>query len=213
MREDPLVALTQRGTPTAEGTRTQILAVALRRFAADGFVGTSLNDIADEVGIKRPSLLYHFPSKEELYRATVLSAVSGWIEPLRDATTAVAEGWEQIERVLRAAFRFFEEQPALVRLARREAIDGGPMFTDELAAAVRPLLDRATRWLEAEMDAGRLRRYDATQLVITSYGAVLSYFSDATLVTTILGADPLAPSALEVRREHVLDVLRAAYVG
>lgn len=213
MREDPLVALTERGMLTAESTRDKILAVSLRRFAADGFAGTSLNHIADEVGIKRPSLLYHFPSKEALYRATVLSAVSDWIEPLRDATIAVAQGWEQIERVLRSALQFFEERPELVRLARREAIDGGPFLTDEMGDAIRPLFDQATRWLEAEMDADRLRRYDAAQLVITSYGAVLSYFSDAALVTTLLGADPLAPSALEVRREHVLDVLRAAYTA
>lgn len=198
---------------TAESRRDTILAVSLRRFAADGFAGTSLNDIADEVGIKRPSLLYHFPSKEALYRAAVLSAVEEWIEPLRDATVAVAQGWEQIERVLRSALQFFEERPDLVRLARREAIDGGPILTDELGGALRPLFDQATRWLEGEMDADRLRRYDAAQLVITSYGAVLSYFSDAALVTTLLGADPLAPSALELRREHVLDVLRAAYTA
>ena len=213
MREDSLVASTDRGTITAEGTRDQILAVSLRRFAADGFNGTSLNDIADEVGIRRPSLLYHFPSKEALYRATIMSALTEWIEPLRDAATTVSQGWEQIERVLRSAFWFFEERPELVRLARRAAIDGGPILTDELGTAIRPLFARATRWLESEMDAGRLRRYDAAQLVITSYGAVLSYFSDAALVTTLLETDPLSPSALETRREHVLDVLRTAYTA
>jgi TetR/AcrR family transcriptional regulator len=47
-------------------------------------------------------------------------------------------------------------------------------------------------------------------LLLTGYGAVLSYLSDATLVNGLLDSDPLSPDALARRREHVLDVLRTA---
>ena len=75
---------------------------------------------------------------------------------------------------------------------------------------LRPLFERGTDFLEREMDAGRLRRYDARQLLLTGYGAVLSYLSDAPLITSLLGADPLSPAMLAKRREHVVDVLRNA---
>jgi hypothetical protein len=75
---------------------------------------------------------------------------------------------------------------------------------------LRPLFERGTEFLEREMDAGRLRRYDAPQLLLTGYGAVLSYLSDAPLITSLLGADPLGPAMLAERREHVIDVLRNA---
>jgi AcrR family transcriptional regulator len=194
----------------AQGTKAQILDVALRAFADHGYAGTSLNDIADEVGIRRPSLLHHFPSKEALYRAVVLDSFSDWFELVDEATGAVDQGWPQVEKVVRAAFQFFEERPDFVRLARREMIEGGPILSEELGAALRPLFEKARSWIEGEMDAGRLRRYDAGQLILTGYGAALSYLSDAALITALLDIDPLAPDALEERREHVLAVLRRA---
>ncbi len=184
--------------------------MALRHFAADGNAGTSLNDIADEVGIRRPSLLYHFPSKEALYRETVLASFADWFDLLGDATEDSRQGWPQVERVLRAAFQFFEERPDFVRLARREMLDGSPILTEELAVALQPLFQKACAWIEGEMVAGRLRPYDPGQLILTGYGAVLSYLSDAALITALLDIDPLSAGALATRREHVIAVLRAA---
>src|SRR5450759_3549884 len=97
------------GVPEPEegGTKAQILRVALQRFAADGFNGTSLNDIADEVGVRRSTVLYHFPSKENLYRAVVLDVFADWDKLARDAIGTVAHGWPQVENILRAAFVCF----------------------------------------------------------------------------------------------------------
>jgi len=191
-------------------TKNLILQIALERFAAHGYAGTSLNDIADEVGIRRPSLLHHFPSKEALYRAVVLASFADWAELVEQATKGTRLGWPQVERMLRAAFQFFEDHPAFVRLVRWEALEGGPILRDELSVLLKPLFDRGAAFLDREMDAGRLRRYDARQLLLTGYGAVLSYLSDGELMTGLLETDPLSTEALAIRREHVINVLHAA---
>ncbi|MEH7462501.1 TetR/AcrR family transcriptional regulator [Bacillus thuringiensis] len=48
-------------------TANRIKSVALSHFARYGYEGTSLANIAQEVGIKKPSIYAHFKRKEELY--------------------------------------------------------------------------------------------------------------------------------------------------
>ena len=191
-------------------TRDTILVVARSRFAEHGFAGTSLAEIADEVGIRTPSLFHHFPSKTALYRAVLLDAFDGFLAIMDETVAEPGAGWPQVERVLRTVFRFFEERPDFVRLARWEALEGGPILVEELASVLRPLFERGVGFLEGEMDGGLIRRCDARRLVITGYGAVLSYVSDAPLVGALLGEDPLAPDALAAQREHVVDLFRHA---
>jgi len=195
--------------PGGADTKVLILHAARRRFADHGYEGTSLNDIADDVGIRRPSILHHFPSKEAIYRAVLFELVADWSGLVTGAVQDPTTGWGQVERVLSAAFEFFEQHTDFVRLARREAIDGGPFF-DEIATALQPLFDRAVGFLEKEMRAGRLRKHNASQLLLSGYGAILSYFSDAPLITVLLGTDPLSPAALKVRRREVVELFRTA---
>ena len=184
--------------------------MARQHFARRGFAGASLGEIADEVGIRRPSLFHHFASKTDLYRAVLLDVFDDWFVLMDQELVAASEGWPQVERVLRTALRFFVDHRDFVRLARWEALEGGAVLTDELAAGLRPLFDGGVAFLEREMAAGRMRRCDARRLVVTGYGAALAYISDASLVGALLGEDPLSPAALAIEEEHIVELFRRA---
>ncbi|MGH3632738.1 TetR/AcrR family transcriptional regulator [Mycobacterium sp.] len=52
-------------------TRERIQEVARELFIRQGVQRTSLQDIADELGVTKPALYYHFNSREELVRSIV----------------------------------------------------------------------------------------------------------------------------------------------
>ena len=56
---------------SAEERREEIVGIALRRFAEDGYHGTSTEDIARDAGISQPYLFRLFGTKRELFLACV----------------------------------------------------------------------------------------------------------------------------------------------
>lgn len=192
-------------------TREAILAEAIRCFADQGYDGTSLNDIAAGVGIRRPSLLHHFGSKEALYAEVFDVILRDWAVRVVIAAEDTHVGWEKVRVVITVGFRFFEDNPAYVRLMRREALDGGAhLGAMDLGATLRPLFDQAAGFLQREMANGTFRLHDSRQLLLTGYGALLTYFSDAPFLGSLLDADPLSPDMLKAREAHLLDFFQAA---
>jgi AcrR family transcriptional regulator len=125
----------------AVDTRDRLLAGALEQFAARGLEGANLADIARLAGIRRPSLLYHFPTKESLYDA-VLADVFGWLASR--LVNAMTRG-VRFEARLKAVVDEFEAcltaRPAVARLMLREIASSDGPGRAMLVRGVTPVLD------------------------------------------------------------------------
>ncbi|QHK20010.1 TetR family transcriptional regulator [Pseudarthrobacter psychrotolerans] len=102
-----------RRGPYAKSTerRQAILVAAHAVFAAHGYRGGSLQDVADHVGMSQTSLLHYFPSKSDL-----LLAVLNWRDSITGDGTIPPDPEETlVDAVIRQA-RFNEEIPGVIEL-------------------------------------------------------------------------------------------------
>ena len=67
----------------AERTRQQILETAQRLFADRGYDATSLQMIADEMGLTKAAVYYHFPAKSEILHEAMRPGIE-WVSLLLD---------------------------------------------------------------------------------------------------------------------------------
>lgn len=62
---------------SAAQRRTQILDVAVRLFARQGFQGTTTREIADAADVNEAIIFRHFPTKDDLYWAVIEHKIEG----------------------------------------------------------------------------------------------------------------------------------------
>jgi hypothetical protein len=77
-----------------------------------------------------------------------------------------------------------------------------------MTLALEPLLERASEFLQAEMEAGHIRRYDARHLLLAIYSTVIGVATEVEVLRA-LGEETTARSLLR-RRDELLDLLRTA---
>jgi TetR/AcrR family transcriptional regulator, cholesterol catabolism regulator len=81
--------------------REELTRIAARLFAERGYQGTSLADLADELGVQKPSLYHHIASKEDLLWAVASEGAEAFHAAL-DGVPAAAPATERIRLALRA---------------------------------------------------------------------------------------------------------------
>jgi AcrR family transcriptional regulator len=106
-----------------ELVENQMYETAAKLFARRGFAGTSLQDIADEMGITRPALYYYVKSKDELLAKLVTEITEGNTEQiLRFATDSALDPAQKLSQIAYLMAHNRALQPTrFLLLARSEA--------------------------------------------------------------------------------------------
>jgi AcrR family transcriptional regulator len=193
-----------RGRPS---TADRILDAALVSFGSRGYEATSLDSLAEGLGVRKQSILYWFPSKEALLEALIDRSAAELAEALQGALDQAGEGWAKVEAVVRSVFRLSARRPELLGLVREVGRLGPPAAT-RLTSMLEPLVARASAFLEAEMDTGHVRRHDPRLLLLAIYSTVVGMITEVEVLRA-LGEEPTAKSLVR-RRQEILRLLRSA---
>jgi AcrR family transcriptional regulator len=141
----------QSGNDTAQ----RILAVALARFQVYGYRGTSVRELADDVGVTQPALYYHFGSKEGILVAIMQPLIDAGEELLVELSAMTLARPAMANRALEGYYDLIVDHLDVFQFVETDrAVRSHP-------AAGHPLADQAARFLELiaprPTRAGRIR--------------------------------------------------------
>ncbi|MEU6700723.1 TetR/AcrR family transcriptional regulator [Pseudonocardia sp. NPDC046786] len=148
-------------TARRELVENEIYEHATRLFAERGFAGTSLQDIADALGITRPALYYYVRSKDELLAKLVSEVTEG---PLADLAEVVERTDPDPVRKLRGVVSVLvarqTRQPERFRLLIRSEAELPAELTAAYTASRRSVLAVVSGVIDEGVRAGRFRPVD-----------------------------------------------------
>ncbi len=191
----------------SSSTGERILDAALGSFGTRGYEATSLDALAASLEIRKQTILYWYPSKERLLQAVIERTAGELAETMQAALDGAGAGWSRVEAVVRSVFRLAARRPEVLGLVREVARLGPPPAT-WMISSLDPLVQRACLFLQAEMDAGSMRRHEPRLLLLAIYSTVIGMVTEVAVLQA-LGEEPTARSLVR-RRADVLALLRSA---
>jgi TetR/AcrR family transcriptional regulator len=168
----------------------------VRLFARHGVEGTSVQQIADELGVSKQALLYHFATKEGLRDAALEEMVAMWRTALPGVLAAVSRPDAPVEGGLLAMVAFSRAEPAYARFLLHELLrplsSRHPVLRD-----VGSWLKLAADHLRGEQAAGRVDASVDPEAWLINLGTLVV----ATLAISLDDAGGDQPSPERIVRE------------
>ncbi|MDB5480603.1 MAG: hypothetical protein JWO83_1656 [Caulobacteraceae bacterium] len=182
-----------------EDGRSRILAAALEVFSTSGFEGASLRQIADRAGVMHQLVVYHFKTKEGLWRAVITSILDDNIARLpawRTRLEAVSPA-QALRTVVREFVLFTSRRPEFHRIATFEGRADNDRIRWLLQTYTRPYFEFSTSLIRAAQTAGAARPGDPGRLHYAVIGLVTTSFVFAHEYRAMTGLEPFDPAEIE----------------
>ena len=186
----------RRGPDTAE----RILDAAEEYFGRKGYAGTTLRDVADQVGIRIPSLYNHFPNKAALYSAVLERGISPVLALLsRSIQGDEAEPTEAMDpkTTVRAVMQWLALKPSLPRLIQYELLAGGEQLAPLLSDWLEPAMNQGLAMMETTPGVERWRSDEVPFLVMAFFNIVVGHFTTSALTQSLSPTPPLSQEGIE----------------
>lgn len=193
----------------SDDVKEKITRTAIHLFGARGVDATPLQMIADEVGISKQAVLYHFPSKEALHDHVTSVLLDHWERELPGLLSTKKRGEDRFASILRAAIAFFVEDVDRARVTIREMLDRPEELRTQMHKRLRPWTMLIGEYIRMGQSNGVIRsdvRPESyiTQVMMMALGTVVI----GDVVTALVGSDE--GNSLDDRVSELIRIAQSA---
>jgi len=157
--------------------RQRILEAAKRVIAREGFQRATIQKIAQEAGLKSPSLIYwYFESKKELFQ-TMMESMSPILSQLQSLWTRIDDPPEDVLLLIARAYLDTFDNPNIRQLFRIFFSEAAlvPETANNFAEKAVLMLNFVVAYLEHQIEIGRLRPHNTQSGARSFIGSLVVY--------------------------------------
>jgi len=182
-----------------EDCRSRIQAAALEVFSTSGFEGASLRQIADRAGVMHQLVVYHYKTKEALWRAAIVAILGDTAAQLSAwrARTKLDSPAQALRTMVREFVLFTARRSEFHRIATFEGRADNARIAWLIETYMRPFFEFSTDLIRVAQAVGAARPGDPGQLHYAVIGLVTQSFVFAHEYRTMTGLEPFDPVEIE----------------
>jgi len=188
-------------------TRQKILRAARKAFADKGKAGARVDHIADQAGVNKAMIYYHFQSKDNLYMEVIRDFYSH-IKTIAYGHLDQSVSFETTLTLLAENFaRLFDRISEFKPIILRELANPNPVVLDEIAKIFHEsgIIARLMARVVSAEEAGEIREIDIVQGIISFVTMNLGYVLMAPLMDRLANIHDSREFANE-RKRAVVDI-------
>ena len=203
-------ASSETGKPAEAGIRARnearILTAAVQLFAAKGFDGTRLSEIAEHCGLPRANLYYYFSSKEGIYTALIERVIEGWDRAFEHISSDREPG-EAVEAYVRAKLEYSRAHPVESRFFANEILRGARFLTYRHRQHMQEVTELRAEIVRKWIKQGKLSPVDPYHFFIMLWSATQFYADYGQLAADIINKKRLTTKDFAAAAETISGIV------
>lgn len=192
---------------SAPKPRERILEAADRIFGQVGFDAATTREIAEQAGVNKALIHYHFKSKQGLLQSLLDRYYERLVQTLSQALLEEGPLLSRMMEMTDAYIDFLEQNRNFGRIVQREAAGAVGNNRERIREHMVPLFEMGRRAIQEAYPSTREGALAADQLLVSFYGIIITYFTYSDLLADLTGADLMSPKGLAARKLHVRRML------
>lgn len=184
-----------------------LVAIAVRVFAENGYEGASVAAVAEQAGLSKQNLMYYFPTKQALYARVLDEVLDEWLARMDLLADPAGEPADMLRAYIQAKLRFSREHPYGSRVYAMEVISGAPLYGEQIRQRVVPLVRKDIEVFERWIAEGRIAPVNATHLLFAIWAMTQSYADFSAQMGLVLNRKTLTRRDFDDAEQTIVEMV------
>lgn len=157
----------QNGIDKVEIKKDQIKTAALRCFSQYGYNKTTMDDIANAIGMKKASLYYYYKNKENIICDTIESEIHNFLESANKKISKIKIATNKLYLLVKWETEFFQERVGTFDLSVNTIMEAQPLIHKMMENARSKDVDLWAGVIQEGIKNGEFRNCNAKKVADT----------------------------------------------